>query len=779
MISTAASTAGWMSASTSVAAGRSRTSAYAQRTTTEATSQGWAPVSRRPAEGALPGDRAARLDDGRVGHRVVAVRGDPRGAPAHRVERVGVRQAGHLQRPARRRLPRDRVVAELGAGGQGGQPAQPAWGVQLDGAGEVVERGVPLGVVVQPRQRAVVHRRHPGHERDESSQAGDVPLRRPYPGSGEVAEHRLRGVPPLQPVRGQRPVLLGPGEPARRHPASTPASGCPAASAATRRGARPASGRWPDARRCSALSRLSRPQSGDRRTVASSVRRIRRPSSTSSMVTSTAATTSASTASMSMVRTPSVSAQTPSRTAATQSRPISQADSRQRASRAASRTSAIQRSSDSSLPSVCTGSALSSRRSDSRRSRRASRYAPCSRRRGEPAEERHDREEGAQRAERRGVGGHLISLAARRHPARGLPGSDPARCRTRGLGSPRGSRALPEIPSGHLRRGGRSGARDRAAHAGAVERPDQPCLSLLRAPRLRQDLQRADPGPLAQLRDPGPTPDPCGKCDSCVALAPDGPGSLDVIEIDAASHGGVDDARDLRERAFFAPVSSRYKVYIVDEAHMVSTQGFNALLKLVEEPPEFLVFVFATTEPDKVLATIRSRTHHYPFRLIPPGALRGLLSSICTAEGIAYEPTVLPAGGAGRRRLGAGRAVGARPADRRAGPDGVKYATAVGLLGVTDGALLDEIDRRAGRRRRGGGVRDGGPGGRGRARSAPLRGRPAGAAAGPGGAGRGAGRDRQGAAGLPARPGRADDRPGGPAGRRRRCPGWPTSCTPG
>jgi len=139
----------------------------------------------------------------------------------------------------------------------------------------------------------------------------------------------------------------------------------------------------------------------------------------------------------------------------------------------------------------------------------------------------------------------------------------------------------------------------------------------------------------------GPTPDPCGKCDSCVALAPDGPGSLDVIEIDAASHGGVDDARDLRERAFFAPVSSRYKVYIVDEAHMVSPQGFNALLKLVEEPPEFLIFVFATTEPEKVLTTIRSRTHHYPFRLIPPGVMRGLLSSICTAEGITVEPTVL------------------------------------------------------------------------------------------------------------------------------------------
>ena len=116
----------------------------------------------------------------------------------------------------------------------------------------------------------------------------------------------------------------------------------------------------------------------------------------------------------------------------------------------------------------------------------------------------------------------------------------------------------------------------------------------------------------------GPTPDPCGECDSCVALAPSGPGSIDVIEIDAASHGGVDDARDLRERAFYAPVSGRFKIYIIDEAHMVTQQGFNALLKLVEEPPPHLKFVFATTEPEKVIATIRSRTHHYPFRLVPP-----------------------------------------------------------------------------------------------------------------------------------------------------------------
>ncbi|SHF63896.1 DNA polymerase III subunit gamma and tau [Geodermatophilus nigrescens] len=188
----------------------------------------------------------------------------------------------------------------------------------------------------------------------------------------------------------------------------------------------------------------------------------------------------------------------------------------------------------------------------------------------------------------------------------------------------------------------------------------------------------------------GPTSTPCGVCASCVALAPDGPGSLDVIEIDAASHGGVDDARDLRERAFFAPVNSRYKVYIVDEAHMVTTQGFNALLKVVEEPPEFLVFVFATTEPDKVLPTIRSRTHHYPFRLVPPTTLRGLLEKTCAAEGVQVEPTVFPlvvrAGGGSVRdslsildQLLAG-----------AGSEGVTYASAVSLLGVTDDALLDE-----------------------------------------------------------------------------------------
>ena len=189
----------------------------------------------------------------------------------------------------------------------------------------------------------------------------------------------------------------------------------------------------------------------------------------------------------------------------------------------------------------------------------------------------------------------------------------------------------------------------------------------------------------------GPTPDPCGVCDSCRELAPNGPGSIDVIEIDAASHNGVDDARDLRERAFFAPVRDRYKVYIIDEAHMVTTAAFNALLKLVEEPPDFLVFVFATTEPDKVLTTIRSRTHHYPFRLIPPGIMRTHLESICTQEGITTEPAVLPlvvrAGGGSARdslsildQLLAG-----------AGEEGVTYQRAVALLGVTDGALLDDM----------------------------------------------------------------------------------------
>jgi DNA polymerase-3 subunit gamma/tau len=189
----------------------------------------------------------------------------------------------------------------------------------------------------------------------------------------------------------------------------------------------------------------------------------------------------------------------------------------------------------------------------------------------------------------------------------------------------------------------------------------------------------------------GPTPDPCGVCDSCVALAPNGPGSLDVVEIDAASHGGVDDARDLRERAFFAPVSSRYKVYIIDEAHMVSREGFNALLKLVEEPPEFLRFVFATTEPEKVIGTIRSRTHHYPFRLMPRAELTQLLTEVVAAEGVPVDPAVLPlvvraAAGSARDGLSILDQVLAS-----AGPEGVTRAAAAQLLGVTPDTLLDDV----------------------------------------------------------------------------------------
>jgi len=189
----------------------------------------------------------------------------------------------------------------------------------------------------------------------------------------------------------------------------------------------------------------------------------------------------------------------------------------------------------------------------------------------------------------------------------------------------------------------------------------------------------------------GPTPEPCGACASCRSLANDGVGSIDVIEIDAASHGGVDDARDLREKAFFAPASSRYKIYVIDEAHMVSSAGFNALLKLVEEPPDYVKFIFATTEPEKVLGTIKSRTHHYPFRLIPPAVLRPYLQQLAEAEGIHVEPAVFPlvvrAGGGSARdsmsvldQLIAG-----------AGSEGVTYNRAVSLLGVTDVALIDEM----------------------------------------------------------------------------------------
>ncbi|MBC9956496.1 DNA polymerase III subunit gamma and tau [Yimella sp. cx-51] len=187
----------------------------------------------------------------------------------------------------------------------------------------------------------------------------------------------------------------------------------------------------------------------------------------------------------------------------------------------------------------------------------------------------------------------------------------------------------------------------------------------------------------------GPTPTPCGTCDSCVALSRKGAGTVDVIEIDAASHGGVDDARDLRERASYGPAQSRFKIYIIDEAHMVTPQGFNALLKIVEEPPEHVKFIFATTEPEKVIGTIRSRTHHYPFRLVPPARLAEYMQQLCATENVAVEPGVLSfvtraGGGSVRDSLSV--------LDQLiAGSDdvGLTYAGAASLLGFTDSALLD------------------------------------------------------------------------------------------
>ena len=186
----------------------------------------------------------------------------------------------------------------------------------------------------------------------------------------------------------------------------------------------------------------------------------------------------------------------------------------------------------------------------------------------------------------------------------------------------------------------------------------------------------------------GPTPDPCGECASCVALARGGAGSVDVVEIDAASHGGVDDARDLREKAAYGPAQSRYRVFIIDEAHMVTPQGFNALLKIVEEPPEHVKFIFATTEPEKVIGTIRSRTHHYPFRLVPPARLHDYLGQVCESESVEVEPGVLSfvvraGGGSVRDSLSVLDQL-------MAGSSGtLTYAGAAALLGFTEGELLD------------------------------------------------------------------------------------------
>ena len=196
----------------------------------------------------------------------------------------------------------------------------------------------------------------------------------------------------------------------------------------------------------------------------------------------------------------------------------------------------------------------------------------------------------------------------------------------------------------------------------------------------------------------GPTPTPCGTCQSCTDLVANGPGSIDVMELDAATHGLVDDARDLRDKAFFAPVQSRYKIYIIDEAHQLGPGAANALLKVVEEPPPHVIFIFATTEPDKLISTIRSRTHHYPFRLVPPGILGTHLEKICDLEGIKVAKGVIPlvvrsSGGSVRDALSV---LGQLLAG--AGPDGVTYDIAIQLLGYTDGALLDEaIDALAAR----------------------------------------------------------------------------------
>jgi DNA polymerase-3 subunit gamma/tau len=188
----------------------------------------------------------------------------------------------------------------------------------------------------------------------------------------------------------------------------------------------------------------------------------------------------------------------------------------------------------------------------------------------------------------------------------------------------------------------------------------------------------------------GPTPNPCGQCQSCKDLVANGPGSLDVIELDAATHGLVDDARDLRDKAFFAPVQSKYKIYIIDEAHQLGPGAANALLKVVEEPPPHVIFIFATTEPEKLISTIRSRTHHYPFRLVPPGILGEHLEKICSQEGVKVAKGVIPlvvraSGGSVRDALSI---LGQLLAG--AGPDGVSYEIAIQLLGFTDGALLDD-----------------------------------------------------------------------------------------
>ncbi len=242
-----------------------------------------------------------------------------------------------------------------------------------------------------------------------------------------------------------------------------------------------------------------------------------------------------------------------------------------------------------------------------------------------------------------------------------------------------GQRHVTDPLSAALESRGADGTPDRINHAYLFSGP-RGCGKTSSARILARSLNCAE----------GPTATPCGKCASCVALGPGGPGNLDVVELDAASHNKVEDMRDLRAKAMYAPAESRYRIFIIDEAHMVTQQGFNALLKIVEEPPEHLIFIFATTEPESVLTTIRSRTHHYPFRLLPPNLMRGLLERIVGEERVPVAddvyPLVVRAGGGSPRdslsvmdQLLAG-----------AGPDGVTYDLAAGLLGVTDQSLLDD-----------------------------------------------------------------------------------------